>query len=76
MNNGTLGMPNLHNLKTKRKINKTASKMTYQDINELSKKVLLEDLQRKWIKRERTKVLEDKPEPEREERSMSFIPLT
>mmetsp|Transcript_5440 Transcript_5440/g.4610 ORF Transcript_5440/g.4610 Transcript_5440/m.4610 type:complete len:244 (+) Transcript_5440:424-1155(+) len=47
-------MPHLQSLrKAKDRSKKTVSKMTYKDINELSKKVLLEDLQRKWINRER-----------------------
>ncbi len=47
-------MPHLQNLrKSKSRRMKRNNKMTYRDINELSKRALMEDLQRKWIKRER-----------------------
>ena len=47
-------MPQPHHqrkLESQRK--QLAPRITYKDINELSKKVFMEDLQRKWIKRER-----------------------
>ena len=38
-------------------------KTTYRDINEISKKRFLEELQRKWIKRERTTQSVKKTQP-------------
>ncbi|CAI2387690.1 unnamed protein product [Moneuplotes crassus] len=54
MTKRTKSIPQFHAFrKTQSRKMKRTTQMTYKDINELSKKVLIEDLQRKWIKRER-----------------------